>query len=401
MIEKGKNRKSSPSEFQRYIRGEMTNREENAFQRKLQKDPFTEEAIEGFSEISPREAAEDMERLGKQLKNRFRPVRRIVFYRIAASIAALMIISSVFLITQRYKPVRQLSESTVTSSALEKTDVTPLTEPLVAESKSETAVPEMEAEQEITDDLADTTISTETVTTSFADTTQVLAMAEKKDSDIYITANQIAAPAAASRMQKIPGMNVSGKIISSDYKQPIAGVNVIVKGTNTGAITDTGGNFNITLPDETNRTLVADFIGMERKEFKAVSGKEMEVELDPSETSLSEVVVVGYGTAKKAEPDQTGYISPQPVTGRSNFNRYIEENMKRPQTLPQGERAVAVISFVIRTTGTIDSLKVVSSPGDEFATEAIRLIREGPAWKPAEKNGQVIDDEVRVRIVFK
>jgi hypothetical protein len=56
---------------------------------------------------------------------------------------------------------------------------------------------------------------------------------------------------------------------------------------------------------------------------------------------------------------------------------------------------------VIRTTGTIDSLKVVSSPGDEFATEAIRLIREGPAWKPAEKNGQVIDDEVRVRIVFK
>ncbi|MCJ7447248.1 MAG: carboxypeptidase-like regulatory domain-containing protein [Bacteroidales bacterium] len=398
---KDKNKKSTLSEFIRYTRGEMTSREENAFQRKLQKDPFAEEATEGFSEISHQEADKDLERLGKRLKNRIRGRNRIIYYRIAASVAVLMIISSVFLIIQRYKPVRQLSETIVTPSASEKTDAITLTEPLVAESKSETAVPEMEAEQEITDSLADTTISAETIIAAFADTTQVLAIAEKKDTGILITADQIAAPAAKFRMQEIPDLNVRGKILSSDDKQPIAGVNVVVKGTYTGAITDIGGNFNITLPNETNRTLVANYIGMERKEFQAVSGSVMQVELDPSEMALSEVVVVGYGTAKRAEAEQTDYQSPQPVTGRSNFNRYIEENIKRPQTLPQGERAVAVIRFVVRTTGTIDSLKVVSSPGDEFATEAIRLIREGPAWKPGEENGVPIDDEVRVRIVFK
>jgi hypothetical protein len=38
-----------------------------------------------------------------------------------------------------------------------------------------------------------------------------------------------------------------------------------------------------------------------------------------------------------------------------------------------------------------------SSPG----TRLPRLIREGPVWKPAENNGQTIDDEVRVRMVLK
>lgn len=400
---KDKNKKSTLSEFIRYTRGEMTPGEENSFQRKLQKDPFAEEATEGFTEISPQEADKDMKRLEKRLKNRIRSRNRIIYYRIAASVALLMIISSVFLIIQRYKPDRELSETKVTPSAQEKTDATALSEPLVAESKSETVVPEMVTEQEITDSLPDTTIPDVTVVAAFADTTQVLAMAEKKDSAIFIAAEQIAAPAAKFRMQEIPDLKVRGKILSSDDKQPIAGVNVVVKGTITGAITDVGGNFNITLPDETNRTLVANYFGMERKEFQAVSGSVMQIELDPSEMALSEIVVVGYGAAKRAEADaeQTGYKAPQPVTGRSNYNRYIEENIKRPQTLPQGERAVAVIRFLVRTTGTIDSLKVVSSPGDEFAAEAIRLIREGPAWKPGEENGVPIDDEVRVRIVFK
>ncbi len=49
-----KNKTSKPvSEFQRYIRGEMTKRQENAFQRKLQRDPFAAEAAEGYSQISP------------------------------------------------------------------------------------------------------------------------------------------------------------------------------------------------------------------------------------------------------------------------------------------------------------------------------------------------------------
>ena len=79
----------------------------------------------------------------------------------------------------------------------------------------------------------------------------------------------------------------------------------------------------------------------------------------------------------------------------------LKKNMIKPLAQTPGEDSVVVVSFMVLTTGTIDSIKVISSPGDEFAREAIRLIREGPAWKPAENNGQTIDDEVRVRIVIK
>ena len=96
-----------------------------------------------------------------------------------------------------------------------------------------------------------------------------------------------------------------------------------------------------------------------------------------------------------------GYVSPQPVSGSNGFNKYIEENLRKPPTMPEGENAVAVVSFVVRATGNIDSIKVLSSPGEEYTAEAIRLIKEGPAWKPAENNGRAIEDEKMLRIVFK
>lgn len=57
--------------------------------------------------------------------------------------------------------------------------------------------------------------------------------------------------------------------------------------------------------------------------------------------------------------------------------------------------------LVVRVTGNIDSIKVLISPGEEYTAEAIRLIKEGPAWRPAENNGRAIEDEKILRIVFK
>jgi len=385
MKEKENNKKSSISEFQRYVRGELTKREENAFRGKLHNDPFAEGPIESFSEISPQEAADDMDPPGKQFKKRIKSRKRIIFYTTAASVAVLIIISSLFIILDRNKPARQLSKNIIKPVPLEVTDSNQITELLLAESKN----------------ALDTAPSAGIENPAIAKNTEALAMTGGKDSNLYIAKDQISVPAAEFRKQEIPDLNVRGKILSSENNLPIAGVKVLVKGTNTGSITDTGGIFKITFPDETNRTLVTDFAGMESKEFQAISGTEMRIVINPPVVALNEVVFTKYESVKKAENVQTGYISPQPVAGNSNFNKYIKDNIIRPLAQPQGEEAVAVVSFVVRTTGTIDSIKVISSPGNEFAREAIRLIREGPAWKPAEDNGRTIDDEVRVRIVWK
>lgn len=91
--------------------------------------------------------------------------------------------------------------------------------------------------------------------------------------------------------------SISGKVISAEEGEAIVGATVMVKGTTTGTITNVNGNFTISLPG-TNRTLVVSFIGMKTVEVEATPNMVVRLESDAEE--LEEVLVVAYGTAKKA-----------------------------------------------------------------------------------------------------
>lgn len=88
---------------------------------------------------------------------------------------------------------------------------------------------------------------------------------------------------------------ITGTVISAEDDMPIIGASVLVKGTNSGAITDVDGNFSIKLP-EGSKTLVISYIGMEKTEAFARDG--MVVKLS-SATTLEEVIVVGYGVQSR------------------------------------------------------------------------------------------------------
>jgi len=400
----GKN-KSELTGFARYIRGEMSKREEYAFQRKLQKDPFAEEAAEGLSQISPNDALTDISILRKRLDRRVSGSRKMVFYRIAASVAVLMIISSVFIIINRNKPVRELSKSEpvrvpaevrMADASEEKGQET------IAGINTSGAPQIQPAEPEVTvadepQPALDETIREEAIDKAVTEPAVLLAAEEPA-----------AAPPAAS-LREAAFAEVRGTIISSEDNLPIPGAVVSMKGTNNMVITDTEGRFRMPVTDSVTPVLVANFIGMETQEFPVRKDTEMKISMTPSEMALSEVVVVGYGKASKSDAagaaatgDQAeaAYITAQPVPGKSEFDKYIEENIQNPPSLPAGQRVVVVISFIVKSTGIIENINIIRSPGKEFADEAIRLIREGPAWKPAIENGRTIDDEVKIRIVF-
>ena len=94
----------------------------------------------------------------------------------------------------------------------------------------------------------------------------------------------------------ITAQNVTGKI-SDEKGEPLFGVIVLVKGTQTGAISDVDGKYSVVA--DKNATLVFSFIGFLPKE-EAVNGRssiDLGLEVDPK--TLGEVVVVGYGTQKK------------------------------------------------------------------------------------------------------
>ena len=91
--------------------------------------------------------------------------------------------------------------------------------------------------------------------------------------------------------------SISGKVTDSTGGS-LPGVSVVVKGTSTGTITDTNGNYS--LPNiPANATLQFSFVGMKSQEVSVAGKSTISVVLEEETVGLEEVVAVGYGTQKK------------------------------------------------------------------------------------------------------
>jgi hypothetical protein len=99
--------------------------------------------------------------------------------------------------------------------------------------------------------------------------------------------------------------HITGKIIAADDNQPVAGVNVYIRGTTTAATSTLTGDYAIEA--KTGDVLVFKFIGFIPKEITVAQNNAINVTLTTESKILNEVVVIGYGTAKR--PDLTGSIS--------------------------------------------------------------------------------------------
>jgi iron complex outermembrane receptor protein len=107
---------------------------------------------------------------------------------------------------------------------------------------------------------------------------------------------------------------ISGKVTSSDDGAPIPGVNILEKGTSNGTITDSEGNYSISV--QANAALVFSFVGYASQEAFVASRSTIDIALEPDVTSLTEIVVVGYGQQEKK--DVTGVVA---AVDTKAFNR--------------------------------------------------------------------------------
>ncbi|MCG8308332.1 MAG: TonB-dependent receptor [Cytophagales bacterium] len=99
---------------------------------------------------------------------------------------------------------------------------------------------------------------------------------------------------------------ITGKVISSEDDQGLPGVNVIVKGTSQGTVTDVEGNYSLDVPGE-ETVLVFSSVGYVQEEIAVGTQTVIDVSMVPDITSLEEIVVVGYGAQKKT--NLTGSVS--------------------------------------------------------------------------------------------
>lgn len=92
---------------------------------------------------------------------------------------------------------------------------------------------------------------------------------------------------------------VTGKVTSADDGTPLPGVTVTVKGTTNGVLTNTSGDYRISLP--ANGTLVFSFVGYLTQEVAVNGRSEINIALVTDTKSLGEVVVTGFGAQIKRE----------------------------------------------------------------------------------------------------
>lgn len=92
---------------------------------------------------------------------------------------------------------------------------------------------------------------------------------------------------------------ITGKVVSSDDNTPMSGVSISIKGKTGGAQTDESGVFSINA--KTGDVIVFSSTGYNAKEITVSNGVVVNVSLERTSGSLGEVVVVGYGTAKRSK----------------------------------------------------------------------------------------------------
>ncbi|MCF4100240.1 TonB-dependent receptor [Gillisia sp. M10.2A] len=91
---------------------------------------------------------------------------------------------------------------------------------------------------------------------------------------------------------------VRGTVTSQEDNLPLPGVTVMVQGTTNGAVTDFDGNYEISVSKDA--ILVFSFMGFETKTISLNGQTQLNVSLATSASALDEVIVVGYGTQRKA-----------------------------------------------------------------------------------------------------
>lgn len=170
--------------------------------------------------------------------------------------------------------------------------------------------------------------------------------------DRTITTVQPLTPTLAATVDS----RVSGRV-TGEKGEGLPGVNVVIKGTIRGTNTDADGNYQLVIPNE-KTILVFSFVGYTSQELPVGNRTSLDVQLQPDNKSLNEVVVVGYGTVKKS--DLTGAVA---KVGEANIkatpipslDRAMQGRAAGVQVITNSARPGGSATIRIRGSGSVNA----------------------------------------------
>ncbi len=148
---------------------------------------------------------------------------------------------------------------------------------------------------------------------------------------------------------------ISGQVTSIEDGSTLPGVNVVLKGTTIGTVTDIDGNYSLQVPSDA-QVLVFTFVGLATKEVEIGARSVINVEMAQDVTELSEVVVTGYGVEQKR--DLTGSVASiksdviQDVPAQS-FDRAMQGRAAGVQISSGSGQPGGALNVIIRGYGSL------------------------------------------------
>lgn len=218
---------------------------------------------------------------------------------------------------------------------------------------------------------------------------------------VVTTRSKISAKEAKSNKSTSKRITLEGKIVDNN-NEPLIGVSVVEKGTTNGTITDIDGNYKLNVDSE-NTPLTASYIGFENVDIPNPKDTKI-VAMTENNNTLAETVVVGYGAQKKASitssvsdvksnelaKNKIEKIKPQPVTGYKEYNKYLEQNLIRPQNTDcKSTKGKVILEFSVGIDGHPTNITVKRSLCPPLDQEAIRLLKGGPKWTSGNTKAEV------------
>ncbi|MBX2894988.1 MAG: TonB family protein [Cyclobacteriaceae bacterium] len=436
-------------DIQRYLRGEMTPAEQHALEKAALSDPFLAEALEGLSNLTEAELSEDLESISAELENQTEHVWQMPaasakrnISKAEASMAAdqyepaipkavskpkinwwplrvaalLIVLIGGYLIVPRLltkpkeelalqqelkpeAPAAGLTDTTVVENSLpdEKT-INETTSQSIALSKEKTLTKSVAGRK---DSLANSTLKELAAGEQVVTVTEAPLTAKQADESIEVTDafKKEAQPELRSKVAAVPNI-IRGKVVAEEDQTPLPGVNVLIKGTTIGAVTDINGHYQIT-SNLANVTLQYSFIGLQTEEIIVKQPGEINVEMKTDVSQLSEVVITGY-SPHGADPNREPVIKlAQPAGGLRAYDKYLKNSLRYPQqALERNVKGRVTVSFTVHTDGSVNEFNVLKGLGFGCDEEVIRLVKDGPKWSPTTQDGEPVESEVRVKVKF-
>lgn len=132
------------------------------------------------------------------------------------------------------------------------------------------------------------------------------------------------------------------------------------------------------------------------------TGKEIaEAAIIEAIDKLQEVTVVGY----KTEPNVVFTKAETPATfpgGSNGWMSYLKDQLRYPEAAQKtGTQGTIRVQITIEKDGSLSEVKALDNPGGGLAEEAVRVLKQGPKWNPAEQNGGKVANRLIQSITFK